>query len=57
MIRCGFCGHEYTEEEGIKGCGKCGKPCRSIRCPKCLYENPVEPAVVKKLKKVFTRKS
>ncbi|GFE59401.1 hypothetical protein [Geobacter sp. AOG1] len=57
MIRCGFCGHEYTEEEGIKGCGKCGKPCRSIRCPKCFYENPVEPAMVKKLKKVFGRTS
>ena len=57
MIRCGFCGLEYTEEEGIKGCGKCGKPCRSIRCPKCYYENPAEPAVVKKLKEVFGRKS
>lgn len=57
MIRCGYCGHEFAEEEGIKGCGKCGKPCRSVRCPRCFYENPPEPAVVKKLKKVFNRKS
>jgi hypothetical protein len=55
MIRCGFCGHEFNEEEGIKGCGKCGKPCRSIRCPRCFYENPPEPAVVKKLKKLLKK--
>ncbi len=57
MIRCGFCGHEFPEEEGIRGCGKCGKGCHMVRCPKCLYENPPELKVVKKLKKVFGKKS
>lgn len=56
MIRCGFCGNEFSEEEGIKGCGRCGKPCRSIRCPKCFYENPPEPKVIKALKDVLKRK-
>nr|WP_241426301.1 hypothetical protein [Geobacter benzoatilyticus] len=55
MIRCGFCGNEFSEEEGIKGCGRCGKPCRSIRCPKCFYENPPEPKVIKALKDVLKR--
>lgn len=55
MIRCGYCGHEFPEEEGIRSCGQCGKPggCRMVRCPRCLYENPPEPQVIKKIKKVF----
>jgi len=55
MIRCGYCGHEFPEEEGIRSCGRCGKPggCRMVRCPRCLYENPPEPQVIKKIKKVF----
>lgn len=55
MIRCGFCGNEFSEEEGIRGCGRCGKPCRSIRCPKCFYENPPESKVIKALKDVLKR--
>lgn len=52
MIRCGYCGHEFAEEDGIKSCGKCGKPggCRMVRCPRCYYENPEEPKIVKKIK-------
>ena len=55
MIRCGLCGHEFAEEEGIRGCGKCGKPgrCHMVRCPRCYYENPPETALVKKLRKVL----
>jgi predicted amidophosphoribosyltransferase len=57
MIRCGFCGHEFQDEEGIRGCGKCGKPggCSMVRCPKCFYENPPEPALVKKIKGMFKK--
>ena len=55
MIRCGLCGHEFTEEEGIRGCGSCGKTCRMVRCPRCMYENPPEPKVVKKLKSILKR--
>ncbi|ABB32668.1 hypothetical protein GeomeDRAFT_1077 [Geobacter metallireducens RCH3] len=55
MIRCGFCGHEFPEEEGIRGCGRCGKTCRSVRCPKCFYENPPEPKVLKALKGILKK--
>lgn len=52
-MRCGFCGFEFPEEEGIRGCGKCGMPggCRMVRCPRCNYENPPESKALKKLKK------
>jgi predicted amidophosphoribosyltransferase len=55
MIRCGFCGHEFAEEEGIKSCGRCGKPggCSMVRCPRCFYENPEEPKILKKLKRML----
>ena len=55
MVRCGFCGHEFGEEEGIRGCGKCGKPraCHMIRCPRCFYENPPESKLATKLKKII----
>lgn len=57
-MKCGFCGYEFPEEEGIRGCGKCGmaQGCRMIHCPRCNYENPPEPAVVKKLRKMMGKK-
>jgi predicted amidophosphoribosyltransferase len=55
MIRCGYCSHEFAEDEGIRSCGKCGKPggCRMVRCPRCYYENPEEPKILKKIKGLF----
>jgi hypothetical protein len=54
---CGYCGYEFPEEEGIRGCGKCGMPgrCHMVRCPRCFYENPLEPAVVRKLKRILKK--
>jgi predicted amidophosphoribosyltransferase len=54
---CGFCGHEFAEHDGIRGCGACGLPgkCHMVRCPKCNYENPLEPAIVKKLKNIINK--
>jgi len=56
-VKCGYCGYEFPEEDGIRGCGKCGMPgrCHMVRCPRCFYENPLEPAVVKKLKKLMKK--
>ncbi|WP_243373064.1 hypothetical protein [Geotalea sp. SG265] len=56
-MKCGYCGHEFSQEEGITGCGKCGKPmkCRMVRCPRCYYENPPELTVVKKIKEILTK--
>ena len=54
-MRCGFCGFEFNEEEGKQGCNNCpmGSGCRMIKCPRCNYEIPLEPALVKKLKKIL----
>ncbi|MBW4056040.1 MAG: hypothetical protein HIU83_11705 [Proteobacteria bacterium] len=50
---CSFCGYEFNEEDGKKGCGGCPGGCHNIHCPRCNYKNPLEPGVVKKLKKIF----
>ena len=54
-MKCGFCGHEFAEAEGIRGCGACGagSGCKNVRCPKCGYHNPLEPALIKKLRTMF----
>jgi predicted amidophosphoribosyltransferase len=56
-VVCGFCGNKFPESEGIRGCGRCGVPgrCHMVRCPLCFYENPLEPNVVKKLKKLMKK--
>jgi hypothetical protein len=54
-MRCGFCGHEFEESEGNVGCKNCPMSggCKMVKCPRCNYENPPEPALVKGLKKLF----
>jgi rubredoxin len=47
---CGFCGHEFDEKEGKRGCGSCPGGCRAIHCPRCNYQNPAEPGFIKKLR-------
>ncbi|MBI4632929.1 MAG: hypothetical protein HY742_03450 [Deltaproteobacteria bacterium] len=57
MIRCGFCGYEFSEEEGIRGCRNCplGSGCKMVKCPRCNYEIPPEPEWVKTVKRLFRR--
>ncbi len=57
-MKCGYCGYEFAEEEGIRGCGSCGTPsrCRMVRCPRCFYENPPELKVLKKVKGLLSEK-
>jgi predicted amidophosphoribosyltransferase len=59
IMKCGYCGFEFPEEEGIKGCGKCGKPgrCHNVRCPRCFYENPPELKILNSLKKLIKNRS
>lgn len=54
-MKCGFCGFKFPEEEGKAGCKACplSSGCRMIKCPRCNYENPPEPEVVKKIKRMF----
>ena len=57
-MKCGFCGYEFPEEEGIRGCGRCGKParCMMVRCPRCFYENPQDVPLVGKMRKLMAKK-
>ena len=50
--RCGFCAHEFTEEDGEKACGKCAHfgGCRMVMCPRCGYEMPQTPKLIKMLR-------
>lgn len=54
-MKCPLCGFEYNEEDGIKACAGCpmsrGK-CKFQRCPNCGYEIPLEPKLIKFLKKL-----
>lgn len=57
-IRCSFCGHEFTEDEGIKACRGCPiSNCGMIKCPNCGYEILPEPKSVKFFKKLFKKGS
>lgn len=53
-MKCGFCGHEFAEEDGIKGCGACPGGCHSLHCPRCNYKNPLEPQFFKTIRSIFT---
>lgn len=47
---CGFCGHEFDEKDGKKGCGACRGGCNAIHCPRCNYMNPAEPNFIKMIR-------
>jgi rubredoxin len=57
MMRCGFCGYEFEEAEGLKGCKNCpmNSGCKMVKCPKCNYENPPEAGLVKGIKNLFSK--
>jgi hypothetical protein len=56
-MRCDFCGYEFREEEANRACKRCpmGSGCKMIKCPRCNYEIPPEPMLIKKLKKLFRK--
>lgn len=56
-MRCSFCGHEFEEAEGTRGCGACPGGCHGIHCPRCGYKNIQETALLKQLKNLITRKN
>lgn len=49
--QCSFCGLELTQENIEKACKGCGAfgGCRLVKCPRCGYEQPQEPAWLKSL--------
>jgi rubredoxin len=54
-MKCGYCGLEFDESQGVKGCGSCPGGCHSLHCPRCNYKNPLEPVILKKLKKILNK--
>lgn len=52
---CGFCGHTFDESDGKQSCGGCPGGCHSIHCPRCNYKNPLEPDLIKKIRKLFNK--
>ncbi len=58
LTTCGYCGHRFDVEEGRRSCHACslvGGGCRSLRCPRCGYENPEEPRALGWLRRLFGR--
>ncbi len=57
-MKCGFCGHELTEEgieKACKGCSAFGG-CRLVKCPNCGYEQPQQPKWLKALVQLMAKK-
>ncbi len=54
-MTCGYCRQEFTEDTGQPTCQACplAGACRFVRCPHCGYENPAEPAVFARLRRLF----
>lgn len=52
IVRCTFCNYEFTEEEARADCGKCALfgGCRFLRCPRCGFEMPQTPGMIKAIK-------
>ena len=58
-MKCGFCTHEFTESEGEATCSRCALfgGCRFIRCPRCGYEMPRTPGLLKMLRRWAGRRA
>lgn len=56
-MKCGFCGFEFDEAEANAGCKSCpmSAGCRMIKCPRCNYENPPEPSLVRKIRNIIKK--
>ena len=52
MMKCGFCGYEFDPAEAETACNGCPlvRDCRLVRCPRCNYEMPPEPGLIKWLR-------
>jgi Fe2+ transport system protein FeoA len=55
---CPFCRHEFEEAEGWIACDGCvaRKGCGLVRCPSCGFESAREPALLTRLRYMFTRR-
>lgn len=57
-MRCAFCGLEFRDQDSRTACQSCAllrlnrgmRSCGRLRCPRCGYENPIEPSWLKRLR-------
>lgn len=58
-MRCGFCNHQFTEEDAEASCSRCALfgGCRFLRCPSCGYEMPRTPGLLKILQRWAARRT
>lgn len=53
---CAYCNQPFDAAEAghaCDGCSLAGGGCRSVRCPRCGYETPAEPATFARLRAWF----
>ncbi len=59
VIRCSMCAYEFAENSSEGSCGKCAlfSGCRYIPCPRCGYEMPRTPGLVKMVRRWAARRA
>lgn len=47
-MKCAFCGCIYEQHQARTACQGCGLfgGCHLVKCPRCGYEQPQEPALI-----------
>jgi|JRYG01.1.fsa_nt_gb rubredoxin len=57
-MTCSFCMHRFEEEDGLKACGACASfgGCRHVKCPRCGYEMPQTPDLVKLFGRILRKR-
>ncbi len=57
-MKCDFCGSSFDEQSASDGCRTCAifGGCKKVKCPHCNYETPVEPGLVKWLRKKVAKR-
>jgi ferrous iron transport protein A len=52
-MKCSFCQFEFSEEAAEAACGRCALfgGCRFLRCPRCGFEMPRTPALIKLMRR------
>jgi predicted amidophosphoribosyltransferase len=57
-VKCSFCGNEFEEDPARKCCRGCSLlgGCVKVKCPRCGYEAPAEPGLVKWLRKLMGKR-
>jgi len=57
-MKCAFCGCEFDETQAVRACRGCALfgGCEKVKCPRCGYEAPKEPRLVKMVRRWRNKK-